>query len=115
MDGKQVTVPAEQWRRELVLLLILASVQFFSIVDFMVVMPLGPQLRRTLGIDTFQFGLIVASYTAERGCGRAAGLLGPRSVQPQACVPDLVRRVSWSAPCSAACRSTTRRCSSPES
>ena len=55
------------------MLLILASVQFFSIVDFMVVMPLGPQLRRTLGIDTFQFGLIVSSYTVSAG---VAGLLG---------------------------------------
>jgi len=45
--GRNGTVPAEQRRRELILLLILASVQFFSIVDFMVVMPLGPQLRRT--------------------------------------------------------------------
>jgi len=71
--GSNLTVPAEQRRRELILLLILASVQFFSIVDFMVVMPLGPQLRRTLGIDTFQFGLIVASYTVSAG---VAGLLG---------------------------------------
>ncbi len=38
-------------RREMVLLLILASVQFTSIVDFMVVMPLGPQLQRKLHID----------------------------------------------------------------
>ncbi len=67
------TTSREQRRRELILLLILASVQFFSIVDFMVVMPLGPQLRRTLGIDPFQFGLIVASYTLSAG---VAGLLG---------------------------------------
>ncbi|MGB0069033.1 MAG: MFS transporter [Isosphaeraceae bacterium] len=72
-NGKHITVPAEQRRRELILLLVLASVQFFSIVDFMVVMPLGPQLRRTMGIDTFQFGLIVSSYTVSAG---VAGLLG---------------------------------------
>ncbi|MGA9925285.1 MAG: MFS transporter, partial [Isosphaeraceae bacterium] len=72
-NGKHITEPAEQRRRELILLLVLASVQFFSIVDFMVVMPLGPQLRRTMGIDTFQFGLIVSSYTVSAG---AAGLLG---------------------------------------
>ncbi len=60
-------------RRELILLLVLASVQFFSIVDFMVVMPLGPQLNRTLGINTRQFGLVVASYTVAAGI---AGLLG---------------------------------------
>jgi MFS transporter, DHA1 family, inner membrane transport protein len=61
---------AEVRRREMVLLLILASVQFTSIVDFMVVMPLGPQLQRKLNIDNVQFGRIVASYTV------AAGLAG---------------------------------------
>ena len=66
-------VSAQQWRGELILLLILASVQFFSIVDFMVVMPLSPQLEETLHISTFQFGLIVSSYTLSAG---VAGLLG---------------------------------------
>jgi predicted MFS family arabinose efflux permease len=59
-------------RREAMLLLILASVQFTSIVDFMVVMPLGPQLMRTLGITPSQFGLIVSSYTISAGL---AGLM----------------------------------------
>ncbi len=72
-DGATSDGSKEQRRRELILLLILASVQFFSIVDFMVVMPLGPQLRRTLGINPFQFGLIVSSYTLSAG---VAGLLG---------------------------------------
>jgi predicted MFS family arabinose efflux permease len=53
--------------REMLLLLMLASVQFTSIVDFMVVMPLGPQLMRTLGITPSQFGLIVSSYTISAG------------------------------------------------
>ena len=52
---------------EMMLLLMLASVQFTSIVDFMVVMPLGPQLKRLLGIDSSQFGLIVSSYTISAG------------------------------------------------
>jgi MFS transporter, DHA1 family, inner membrane transport protein len=60
-------------RQEMILLLILASVQFTSIVDFMVVMPLGPQLMRKLEIDAGQFGMIVASYTVAAG---VAGLLG---------------------------------------
>ena len=59
--------------RELFLLLLLASVQFTSIVDFMVVMPLGPQLMRTLEITPAQFGWIVSSsYTIAAGL---AGLL----------------------------------------
>jgi predicted MFS family arabinose efflux permease len=64
---------AEVRRREIVLLLILASVQFTSIVDFMVVMPLGPQLMDKLAIDPAQFSWIVASYTMAAG---VAGLLG---------------------------------------
>ena len=53
--------------RELMLLLLLASVQFTSIVDFMVVMPLGPDLIETLHITANQFGLIVSSYTISAG------------------------------------------------
>ena len=56
----------------MVILLILAAVQFTSIVDFMVVMPLGPQLERKLGITAERFGLVVASYTFSAGL---AGLL----------------------------------------
>jgi MFS transporter, DHA1 family, inner membrane transport protein len=54
-------------RREMLILLTLASVQFTSIVDFMVVMPLGPQLIRTFKIIPAQFGLIVSSYTISAG------------------------------------------------
>ena len=50
-QSKSVPLAAEVRRREMKLLLILASVQFTSIVDFMVVMPLGPQLQRKLHID----------------------------------------------------------------
>jgi len=59
-------------RRQRVILLILAVVQFTNIVDFMVVMPLGPQLMRRLGIGPNQFGVIVSSYTISAGI---AGLL----------------------------------------
>lgn len=61
---------AVQRRRELMLVLMLASVQFTSIVDFMVVMPLGPELERVLGLTEAQFGRVVAAYTV------AAGLAG---------------------------------------
>ena len=71
-DGHVAEALPEQRRRERVLLSILASVQFTSIVDFMVVMPLGPQLRRTLGISPYQFGMIVSCYTISAGL---AGLL----------------------------------------
>lgn len=61
-----------QKRRERLVLFILAAVQFITIVDFMIVMPLGPQLMRTLNISTVEFGLIVSSYTFAAG---AAGLV----------------------------------------
>lgn len=59
-------------RRERLVVLILAAVQFTTIVDFMIVMPLGPQLMRSLKIDPAKFGLIVSSYTFAAG---AAGLI----------------------------------------
>lgn len=61
----------EDTRAERSLLAALAAVQFTSIVDFMIVMPLGPQLVESLGIDTVGFGWIVSSYTFAAG---AAGL-----------------------------------------
>lgn len=49
--------------KELQFLLVLATVQFNHIVDFMLMMPLGPQLMRFLNITTTQFGYLVSSYT----------------------------------------------------
>jgi len=45
------------------LLFVLAFVQFNHIVDFMIIMPLGPQLMRIFQIDPHQFSLLVSSYT----------------------------------------------------
>lgn len=50
-------------RKEKVLLGLLAFIQFSSIVDFMIMMPLGPQLMRLFSISPHQFGLLVSSYT----------------------------------------------------
>jgi predicted MFS family arabinose efflux permease len=49
--------------RERALLLTLAGIQFVHILDFMIMMPLGPILIRELGIDAHAFGLLVSSYT----------------------------------------------------
>jgi predicted MFS family arabinose efflux permease len=57
---------------ERALLFTLAGVQFTHIVDFMVVMPLGPQFTRLFGISDAQFGLLVSAYTLAAG---ASGLL----------------------------------------
>ncbi len=66
----QRTIHSRQ--RELLILFILAAVQFITIVDFMIVMPLGPQLMATLKISPDEFGLIVSSYTFAAG---VSGLL----------------------------------------
>src|SRR5215468_7011451 len=49
------------------LLLLLAAVQFTHLVDFMILMPLGPQLMRELAIGPGQFSALVAAYTISSG------------------------------------------------
>jgi len=57
------------------LLFTLATIQFTVIVDFLIVMPLGPQYMRVFGISPGQFGLIVSSYAISAGIsGFLAGL-----------------------------------------
>ena len=58
-------------RRELWLLLTLAGIQFTHILDFMIMMPLGPQFTRLFAISDAQFGLLVSAYTLSAG---ASGL-----------------------------------------
>lgn len=72
MAGASSAESVADLRRERLVLVILAAVQFTTIVDFMIVMPLGPQLMRTLKIGPAEFGLIVSSYTFAAG---AAGLV----------------------------------------
>jgi predicted MFS family arabinose efflux permease len=45
------------------LVLVLAAIQFTHIMDFMIMMPLGPQLMRVMLISPYQFGLLVSAYT----------------------------------------------------
>src|SRR5437867_9445137 len=49
------------------LLLLLAAVQFTHIVDFMILMPLGPQLMRELHMGPGHFSALVAAYTISSG------------------------------------------------
>ncbi|QDL53106.1 MFS transporter [Rhodoferax aquaticus] len=57
-------------KRELWLLITLAGIQFTNILDFMIMMPLGPQFTQLFSITDAQFGLLVSAYTI------AAGLSG---------------------------------------
>ncbi len=54
-------------KRERWLLLTLASIQFTSVLDFMIMMPLGPQLTQLFGISAGQFGFLVSAYTFSAG------------------------------------------------
>ena len=54
-------------RREFWLLLTLAGIQFTHVLDFMVIMPLGPQLRDLFLINDAQFGFLVSAYTFAAG------------------------------------------------
>jgi predicted MFS family arabinose efflux permease len=54
-------------KNEKLLLLILAAGMFTHIMDFMIMMPLGPQLMRIFDISPQQFSLLVASYTITAG------------------------------------------------
>jgi predicted MFS family arabinose efflux permease len=53
--------------REAAILFSLAALQFISIVDFMIVMPLGPQLLDDLAIDARRFSWVVSAYTLTAG------------------------------------------------
>ena len=49
---------------EFAALLVLASVHFVNLIDFMMVMPLGPDFAGALGIQTAHLGIVGGSYTA---------------------------------------------------
>ena len=57
------------------MLLLVSAVQFVNILDFMIVMPLGPDFARDLGIPISQLGLIGGSYT---GAAAISGALGSK-------------------------------------
>ena len=52
---------------------LLAFIKFTHIMDFMIMMPLGPQLERIWSISPQEFGLLVAAYTFSAGI---VGLFG---------------------------------------
>jgi predicted MFS family arabinose efflux permease len=66
-SGDLANLERAQRLRERIVLVSLSAVQFTSIVDFMVIMPLGPQLMRIMDITPAQFGLVVSSYTFAAG------------------------------------------------
>ena len=64
-DGNPWTPARERW-----LLLTLAAVQFTTVLDFLIIIPLAPQYMEVFHITTRQFQMIVGAY------GLSAGLAG---------------------------------------
>ena len=54
---------AAELAQERVLMFTLAGIQFAHILDFMIMMPLGPMLMQELHINAQQFALLVSAYT----------------------------------------------------
>src|SRR3954463_6196028 len=52
---------------ERLLLFLLAAIQFTTVVDFLIILPLGPQYMRVFHINPGQFGLIVSAYALSAG------------------------------------------------
>ena len=69
----RATAPVAASERLIVFLV--GAIQFVNIVDFMMVMPLGPYYAEALGISTAHLGLVAGSYTA---AAAVAGLVAAR-------------------------------------
>jgi MFS transporter, DHA1 family, inner membrane transport protein len=61
--GVSLRLSAAEWG----LLLVLASMQFTHIVDFMIIMPLGPEYMKAMSLTPEQFGRMVSAYTISAG------------------------------------------------
>jgi predicted MFS family arabinose efflux permease len=60
-------------KQEKLLLLVLAVIQFTHILDFVIIMPLGPTLMRVFQITPQQFSVLVSVYTISAGISGFAG------------------------------------------
>jgi predicted MFS family arabinose efflux permease len=54
-------------QQENIILLLLAAINFTHIIDFMIMMPLGPQLMRYFDITPQAFSYLVSAYTISAG------------------------------------------------
>ncbi|MFT3923934.1 MAG: MFS transporter [Myxococcales bacterium] len=64
---------AQELPSERKILLLIAAVQFVNVLDFMMVMPLGPDFAQELGIATSHLGVVGGAYTA---AAAVSGILG---------------------------------------
>jgi predicted MFS family arabinose efflux permease len=69
VPDRSLTLTPRQWA----VTLLIAAVQFVNILDFVIVMPMGPVFARSLGIAESHLGYVNASYTL---AAAVSGLLG---------------------------------------
>ncbi|MCS6988001.1 MAG: MFS transporter [Chloroherpetonaceae bacterium] len=60
-------MPSFSDKRERLLLLTLLAAQFTHLLDFVIMMPLGPQLMRVFEISAQEFGFLISAYTFSAG------------------------------------------------
>ncbi|HET9551446.1 MAG TPA: hypothetical protein VFP50_00620 [Anaeromyxobacteraceae bacterium] len=72
---------------ERTLLFLVGAVQFVNVLDFMMVMPLGPDFAQGLGIPASRLGLVGGAYT---GAAAVAGLLAADSSRCSRAKPSLM-------------------------
>src|SRR2546430_1917228 len=65
--------PPQLTRQEWAIVLLIAAVQFVNILDFVIVMPMGPDFAKALDIPESHLGYVGGAYTAA-AC--VSGLLG---------------------------------------
>jgi predicted MFS family arabinose efflux permease len=76
MGAKPRIIPpitTERKVSERTLVFLIGAVQFINVLDFVMVLPMGPDFARGLGIDRSNLGLIGGAYTA---AAAVSGLLG---------------------------------------
>lgn len=66
-DHPEIRVTPEMLRRERLIVAVLAAIQVVHVLDFVILMPLGPMLMRTFNVSPSEFGLLVSSYTFAAG------------------------------------------------
>lgn len=65
----ELRLTSKQWG----IVLLIAAVQFVNILDFVIIMPMGPEFAKALGVSEAHLGYVNGSYT---GAACLAGLLG---------------------------------------
>ncbi|XDD42590.1 MFS transporter [Leptospira sp. WS60.C2] len=71
--SQPLTHPLHTIQKERAIIFILAALQFLHVLDFVIMMPLGPVFMKSFKIDSAAFGLLVSSYSISAG---VFGLLG---------------------------------------